>query len=79
MGNTAMTLTLSKDEFIALYKACEDRQQKLDHTQRTSDDEDAIADAGNDLVEIGMTLRRLKEMADDAWGETGWSTSDEYL
>lgn len=77
--NTSITLNLSKDDFVNIFKACEDRSEKLDNLQRTSADEDVIADAGNDLIEINMLIRELKSKADEAWGETGWTTSDEYL
>jgi hypothetical protein len=77
--NDPMTLKLSKDDFINIYKACEDRRDKLDSLQRTSNDEDVIADAGNDLIEINMIIRMLKEEADSLWGDSGWTTSDEYL
>ena len=77
--NTPITLNFSKDDFINIYKACEDRRAKLDNLQRTSDDEDVIADAGNDLVEINMILKELKSKADEAWGASGWTTSDDYL
>jgi len=77
--NDPISLKLSKSDFIHLYKACEDRREKLDVLQRTSDDEDVVADAGNDLVEIDMIMRQLKAEADALWGESGWTTSDEYL
>lgn len=77
--NDPITLNLSKDDFINIYKACEDRRDKLDILQRESSDEDTIADAGNDLVEINMMLRELTKLADDTWGESGWTTSEEYL
>lgn len=77
--NTSMTLSLSKNNFINIFKACEDRSKKLDDLQRTSSDEDIVADAGNDLVEINMIIRELKSKADETWGESGWTTSDEYL
>jgi hypothetical protein len=47
--------------------------------QRTSDNEDVIADAGNDLVEINMLIRELRSKADEVWRDNGWTTSDEYL
>ena len=77
--NSPITLTLSKSDFIHIFKACEDRKEKLDHLQKTSDDEDVIADAGNDLVEINMIIKELKSKADEVWGESGWTTSEEYL
>lgn len=79
MRNTPISLNLSKDDFINIFKACEDRREKLDHLQRTSDNEDVVADAGNDLVEINMLMRELKSRADEVWGDNGWTTSDEYL
>lgn len=77
--NDPITLALSKSDFVHVYKACQDRQAKLDHVQRTSDDEDVVADAGNDLIEINMIIRCLKTEADAVWGQSGWTTSDEYL
>jgi len=77
--NTPITLNLSKDDFINILKACEDRRAKLHQLQTTSNDEDVIADAGNDLVEINMLIKELKSKADELWGKTGWTTSDEYL
>jgi hypothetical protein len=77
--NSKLVLELSKDDFIHIYKACEDRREKLDRLQRESDNDDVIADAGNDLVEINMVLRELKAKADENWGESGWTISDEYL
>lgn len=77
--NTPITLQLSKSDFINIFKACEDRRIKLDQLQRTSSNEDVIADSGNDLIEINMILKELKKKADEAWGVEGWTTSDEYL
>ena len=77
--NTPITISLSKDDFISIFKACEDRREKLNPLQRTSDNEDVIADASNDLIEINMIIRDLKSKADEVWGNTGWATSDEYL
>ena len=77
--NSPITLNLSKDDFINIFKACADRRKKLDGLQRTSDNEDVIAAAGNDLVEISMIIRELKSRANETWGESGWTTSEEYL
>lgn len=77
--NSPITLNLSKDDFINIFKACEDRRAKLHQLQTTSNDEDVIADAGNDLIEINMIIKELKSKADELWGKTGWTISDEYL
>lgn len=77
--NSPITLNLSKDDFINIFKACEDRRAKLHQLQTTSNDEDVIADGGNDLIEINMIIKELKSKADELWGKTGWTTSDEYL
>jgi len=79
MRNDPISLELSKDEFIHIYKACLDRKEKLESIESTSDDEDVIADAGNDLIEINIILKELKRTADSQWGVNGWTTSDEYL
>lgn len=44
--NSPITLNLSKDDFINIFKACEDRRAKLHQLQTTSNDEDVIADGG---------------------------------
>ena len=77
--NDPISLRLSKNDFVNIFKACEDRRDKLDTLQKTSEDEDVIAEAGNDLIEISMIIRKLKEEADELWGESGWTPSDEYL
>jgi hypothetical protein len=79
MRNDPISLELSKDGFINIYKACLDRKERLEQIESTSEDEDVIADAGNDLIEINMILKELKEKADNQWGVNGWTTSDEYL
>jgi hypothetical protein len=77
--NTRIALDLSKDDFIQIFRSCLDRREKLDRLQRESEDEDVIADAGIDLVELNMVIDALKSKADQNWGETGWTASDEYL
>lgn len=77
--NDSMTITLSKDDFVTIFKACEDRRDKLDRLQQESNNEDERADAGNDLIEVNLILKGLKQKADSRWGEHGWTTSDEYL
>lgn len=79
MGTRKISVELSKDDFIQIYKACEDRAATLDALQRQSPDEDVVADAGNDLIEINMLKRFLKEKADETWGASGWTTSEEFL
>lgn len=79
MGTRKISLELSKDDFIQIYKACEDRAAKLDALQRQSQDEDVVADAENDLIEINTVKRSLKEKVDETWGASGWTTSEEFL
>jgi len=79
MGNKPVFLILNKDQVLTLYKSCQVRRQQLEDIQRTSDDEHAITDAEKDLVHVVMMLRHLKAMANDAWGESGWSAPDEHL
>lgn len=77
--NTPITLNLSKNDFINIFEACEDRREKLDRLQRSSDNEDVIVEVGNDLVGINMIIRELKSKADEAWGQSGWTTSNGHL
>lgn len=77
--NAPITLDLSKSDFVSIFKACEDRREKLDRLQRVSDNEDVVADAGNDLLEMNRIIRELRAVADETWGLDGWTTSDEYL
>jgi hypothetical protein len=62
-------LELSKN--VQIYKACEDRAARLDALQHQSQDEDVVADAGKDLIEINMVKRFLKEKSDETWGASG--------
>jgi soluble P-type ATPase len=79
MRNTIITIDLSKDDFVTIYKACEDRKSKLSEIEKSSNNKNEISDGGNDLIEINMVLKELKEKADLQWGESGWTTSDEYI
>jgi hypothetical protein len=54
-------------------------KEGLNKIESTFDDEDVIADTGNELIEINMILKELKEKADNQWGVNGWTISDEYL
>lgn len=76
-----MHLELSKDMFVALYKGCQDRQEKLQNINKTTDDEDEAADAGNDLVYVTGLIKTLEREADNTWGEGNWiiSQQGEYL
>ena len=45
------------------------QERQLLHTCETSEDEDAVADAGNDLVELRLLLNRLREAAVAQFGQ----------
>jgi hypothetical protein len=68
-----VNLDLSQTDFVHVLKACYDRQAKLDTIQRTSADEDLVADAGNDLVLIGMIIRHLEQKANEQLGQGRWT------
>jgi len=79
MRTQKISIELSKADFVQIFKACEDRAARLDALQHQSQDEDVVADAGNDLIEINMIKRSLKAKADETWGASGWTTSEEFL
>jgi hypothetical protein len=68
-----ITLSLSKNDFLTIMKAIQDRMQNLMILQNTSADEDQVADAGNDLIATRMLWDDLSKIANSRWGQTGWT------
>ncbi|MBK9990662.1 MAG: hypothetical protein IPP19_08025 [Verrucomicrobia bacterium] len=68
-----ITLSLSKNDFLTIMKAIQDRMQCLMVLQNTSTDEDQVADAGNDLIAARMLWDELVKVADARWGQAGWT------
>lgn len=62
-------LELAQSELKIVLEALTDLEQKLSSTCEISADEDEIADIGNDLIEVRLLLKPLREKAVKAYGD----------
>lgn len=65
-----LSLGLVESEAKVLLEALIEKETKMADICAQSDDEDEIADVGNDLIEIRLLLNRLKEEAVSSFGES---------
>jgi len=65
-----MTLGLdfSESEAKILLESLISQESQLLRVCETSDDEDAVADAGNDLIELRLLLNRVRDSAVQKFG-----------
>ncbi len=61
-------LNLVESELKIILEALTEMEQKMSNICETSNDEDEIADVGNDLIEIRLLLKPLKEKAVEKYG-----------
>ena len=73
------TLDLAESELKIVLEGLIDLEQKMARICETSDDEDEIADYGNDLIEVRLLLKPLKEKAIAKFGENIINFSRESL
>lgn len=73
------TLDLSASEAKILVEALALREQQLDEICRTSDDEDVVADAGNDLIEVRLFQKAAREALVKAFGKAVLNTGSDPL
>lgn len=62
-------MELVESEVKIVLEALSEHEQRLSNICETSDDEDEVADTGNDLVEVRLLLKSLKEKALSQYGE----------
>ncbi len=61
-------LSFAESEFKFVLEALIEMEEKMAKICDTSDDEDEIADVGNDLIEVRLLLKPMKEKAVKAFG-----------
>jgi hypothetical protein len=62
-------LTLSESEAKILLESLSLRERQMAEICATSEDEDHVAEVGNDLIELRMLLSSLREKAVGQFGE----------
>jgi hypothetical protein len=65
----SLALQFAESEAKILLESLMVQEQQLLHVCETSDDEDAVADAGNDLVELRLLLNRVRDAAVTQFGK----------
>ena len=63
-----LTVELTRWEAQRILEALTELDAKWANICQTSEDEDEIADYGNDLIELRLTLKSLKAQAIEAYG-----------
>jgi hypothetical protein len=63
------TLELVESELKIVLEALTDMENRFTKICNTSKDEDEIADIGNDLIELRLLLKPLKEKAIESYGD----------
>ncbi|GAA6168962.1 hypothetical protein [Sessilibacter corallicola] len=76
---SSFELNLVESELKIILEALIELETKMATICDTSDDEDEIADVGNDLIEIRLLLKPLKEKAISKYGENIVNFSRESL
>jgi len=64
----SLTLDLTRWEAHCILEALTELDAKWATICQSSKDEDEVADYGNDLIELRLTLKRVKEQAIAAFG-----------
>ena len=62
-------LELVESELKIVLEALSEMEQRMAHICATSEDEDEISDIGNDLIELRLFLKPLKEKAIKQYGK----------
>lgn len=72
-------ITLAESEVKIVLEALMEMESRMAKICETSNDEDEIADVGNDLIEVRLLLNPLKEKAVAQYGEHILNFSREAL
>ena len=72
-------LNLVESELKIILEALTEMEHKMSNICETSKDEDEIADVGNDLIELRLLLKPLKEKAVEKYSENILNFSREPL
>jgi hypothetical protein len=76
---SSFELNLAESELKIILEALTELEAKMANICDTSNDEDEIADIGNDLVEVRLLLKPLKEKSISQYGENIVNFSREIL
>ena len=74
-----LELTLTESEAKIVLEAMLKREEEMVQICRASDDEDLVADVGNDLIELRLLLKSLRERAVASFGPRVLNFSREEL
>lgn len=74
-----LALELAEGQAKVLLKSLLEREERLRKLCAISDDDDVIADAGNDLVEVGLLIDQVKRQGVLAFGDSLLNLSDEPI
>ena len=74
-----LEITLSESETKIVLEALLRREGEMVEFCRSSDDEDLVADTGNELIELRLLLKPLRERALETIGTTVTNFSREEL
>jgi hypothetical protein len=74
-----LEMNLSESETKIVLEALLKREEEMAEICRSSDDEDVVADTGNELIELRLLLKPLRERAVATFGSNVTNFSREEL
>jgi hypothetical protein len=74
-----LELNLSESETKIVLEALLRRESEMVEVCRSSDDEDLVADTGNELIELRLLLKAFRELALETFGSNVTNFSREEL
>jgi CRISPR/Cas system-associated endonuclease Cas3-HD len=74
-----MKLTLIESEAKIILEAMTELENKYNNICHVSDDDDEIAEYGNDLIELRLLLKVIREKATETYGPSVLNFSRELL
>jgi hypothetical protein len=75
----SFNLDIVESEVTILLEALTEMERRMENVCATSEDEDEIADVGNDLIEVRLLLKSLQEKAIKQYGNNIVNFSREPL
>ena len=75
----SLVVNLSESEAKILLESLVAREQQMAEVCKTSDDPDLVAETGNDLIELRLLLRSIRDQAVRQFGERVLHFSREAL
>lgn len=75
----SLVLSLSESETRILLESLAIRERQMAEVCATSDDEDLVAETGNDLIELRLLVKSLREQAVRQFGKSVLNFSREPL